>query len=44
MNLETAVVIHLADSGRANGAPDHNEVFCYKSVGGHFILVANAEI
>ena len=44
VNLETAVVIHLADSGHANGTPDHNEVLRYRSVGGHFILVANAEI
>ena len=44
VNLETAVVIHLADSGHANGTPDHNEVLRYRSVGGYFILVANAEI
>ena len=44
VDLVNGVVIHLADSGHANGTPDHNEVLKYRSVGGYFILIANPEI
>ena len=42
VNLRDGVVLHLADSGHANGAPDHKEEL--RSVGGYFILIANKEI
>ena len=38
------MVVHLADSGHANGTPDHNEALKYRSVGGYFILIADPEI
>ena len=44
VDLANGVILHLADSGHANGTPDHKEEMKYKSVGGYFILVANKEI
>ena len=44
VNLDTCAVLHLADSGHANGTPDHNEELRYRSVGGYFLLLANREI
>ena len=44
VDLAQGVVVHLADSGHANGTPDHNEVMRYRSVGGYFLLVANPGI
>ena len=44
VNLDTCAVLHLADSGHANGTPDHNEELRYRSVGGYFLLLANKEI
>ena len=44
VDLERGVVVHLADSGHANGTPDHNEALKYRSVGGYFILIADPEI
>ena len=41
VDLAQGVLVHLADSGHANGTPDHNEVMRYRSVGGYFLLVAN---
>lgn len=37
-------MVHLADSGHANGTPERNEAMRYRSVGGHFILLANPKI
>ncbi|CAJ1341757.1 unnamed protein product [Effrenium voratum] len=44
VNLQDSVIVHLADSGHANGTPESNEQMRYKSVGGCFILAANKEI
>ena len=44
VDLDSGVIVHLADSGHANGTPDHNEAMRYRSVGGYFILVANPGI
>ena len=40
VDLREAVVVHLADSGHANGTPDHKEDLKYKSVPGYFIMDA----
>ncbi|CAE7892999.1 RE1, partial [Symbiodinium sp. KB8] len=42
VDLSNGVIVHLADSGHANGSPDHNDIMRYRSVGGYFILVANS--
>ena len=44
VDLRNGVVVHLADSGHANGTPDRNEILKYRSVGGYFILLANPEL
>ena len=44
IDLRRAVIVHLADSGHANGTPDYKEEMKYKSVGGYFILAANPGI
>eukprot|EP00439_Symbiodinium_sp_Y106_P022669 s217_g2.t2 len=41
VDLSDGVILHLADSGHANGSPDHNDILRYRSVGGYFILIAN---
>ncbi|CAE7715141.1 RE1 [Symbiodinium necroappetens] len=41
MDLTHATIVHLADSGHANGTPEHNDILRYRSVGGYFILAAN---
>ncbi|CAE8678310.1 unnamed protein product [Polarella glacialis] len=44
LRLEEAVVLILADSGHANGAPSHDDIARYKSVGGYFLVLANPEV
>ena len=44
VDLEHGVLIHLADSGHANGTPESDDIKRYRSVGGYFLLVANPEI
>ena len=44
VDLRNAVIVHLADSGHANGTPEHNQLMRYRSVGGYFIIAANPEI
>lgn len=44
VDLKNGIILHLADSGHANGTPERNEQMRYKSVGGFFILVANKGI
>ena len=44
VDLSRAVLIHLADSGHANGTPERDEKVRYRSVGGFFLLLANPEI
>ena len=44
VNLKESVIVHLADSGHANGTPEKNEQMRYRSVGGYFILAANPGI
>jgi len=36
-----AVIVHLADSGHANGTPENDNIMKYRSVGGYFLLLAN---
>ena len=44
VDLKSGVILHLADSGHANGTPDHNDELKYRSVGGYFIMIANPGI
>ena len=44
VDLRRAVLIHLADSGHANGTPERDEKMRYRSVGGYFLLLANPQI
>ena len=44
VDVRNAILVHLADSGHANGTPEYDDVLRYRSVGGHFILLANPEI
>ena len=44
VDVRNGVLLHLADSGHANGTPEHNEQLRYRSIGGYFILLANPEI
>ena len=44
VDLKNGVILHLADSGHANGTPERNEQMRYRSVGGYFILVADKRI
>lgn len=44
VDLSRAVLIHLADSGHANGTPERDEKVRFRSVGGYFLLLANPEI
>ena len=39
-----AVVVHLADSGHANGTPEKDNIMKYRSVGGYFLMLANPGI
>ena len=41
VDLINGIILHLADSGHANGTPEHDEVQRYRSVGGYYILIAN---
>ncbi|CAK9062808.1 unnamed protein product [Durusdinium trenchii] len=43
VDLRNGVLVHLADSGHANGAPEKDEIMRYRSVGGYFLLIANPE-
>jgi hypothetical protein len=42
--LKDCVCVILADSGHANGTPENDDIKRYRSVGGHFLLLANKEI
>ena len=44
VDLKNGVILHLADSGHANGTPERNEQMRYRSVGGYFILIADKGI
>ena len=44
VDLRQAVLIHLADSGHANGTPEKDDIIRYRSVGGYFLLLANPEV
>ena len=44
VDLEKGVILHLADSGHANGTPEHDEIQRYRSIGGYYILIANPEV
>ena len=44
VDLRKGVLIHLADSGHANGTPEKDGILRYRSVGGYFLLLANPEI
>ena len=44
VDLQQAVLIHLADSGHANGTPEKDDIIRYRSVGGFFLLLANPEV
>ncbi|CAE7350766.1 RE1 [Symbiodinium sp. CCMP2592] len=44
VDLRNCVIVHLADSGHANGTPAYKEETRYRSVGGYFTLAANPEI
>lgn len=44
VDLKNAVILHLADSGHANGTPERNEIMRYRSAGAYFILVADPKI
>eukprot|EP00435_Cladocopium_sp_Y103_P062943 s518_g24.t1 len=41
---EWCVIIHLADSGHANGTPEKNAQMRYRSVGGSFALIADRKM
>ena len=40
----TAVLVHLSDSGHANGTPENDNIMKYRSVGGYFLLLAQPGI
>ena len=44
VDLRDGVLVHLADSGHANGTPEKDGIARYKSVGGYFLMIANKEI
>ena len=44
VSLKDGVILHLADSGHANGTPERNELMRYRSIGGYFILIANPAV
>ena len=44
VDLRNGVLIHLADSGHANGTPEKDGILRYRSVGGYFLLLSNPEI
>ena len=44
VSLSKSVVVHLADSGHANGTTEHDEKMRCRSSGGYFILIANPGI
>ena len=44
VDLQNGVILHLADSGHANGTPEHDEIKRYRSIGGYYILIANPEV
>ena len=44
VDLRQAVLIHLADSGHANGTAEKDDIIRYRSVGGYFLLLANPEV
>ena len=44
VDLQNGVILHLADSGHANGTPEHDQIKRYRSIGGYYILIANPEV
>ena len=44
VDLRSGVLVHLADSGHANGTPEKDDIARYRSVGGFFLMIANEEI
>ena len=44
VNLEDAVLVHMADAGHANGVPESDDIKRYQSIGGYFLFLANKEI
>ena len=44
VDLRNGVLVHLADSGHANGTPEKDQIMRYRSVGGYFLMIANPEI
>mgnify|MGYP000237878708 CR=1 FL=1 len=40
----SAVRLTVCDSGHANGNPESDEIAKYKSVGGHYLIIANAGV
>ena len=44
VDLEDAVLIHMADAGHANGVPENDSIKRYQSIGGYYLFLANKEI
>ena len=44
VDFANGVILHLADSGHANGTTDRKEEMKYKSADGYFFFVANKEV
>ena len=44
VDLRNGVLVHLADSGHANGTPEKDQIMRYRSVGGYILMIANPEI
>ena len=44
VNLEDAVLVHMADAGHANGVPEGDNIKRYQSIGGYYLFLANKEI
>jgi hypothetical protein len=44
IDVFSAVLLTVCDSGHANGNPESDEIAKYKSVGGHYLIIANAGV
>ena len=44
VDVRNGVIIHLADSGHANGTPEKDSVLRYRSIGGYFVLLADPQV
>ena len=44
VNLEDAVLVHMADAGHADCVPEGDDIKRYQSIGGYFLFLANKEI